>query len=301
MKILILGSQGFIGSHLVNYFSKKKCTIIGCDLIEYAANQYEYHKLSVLSSDFENLFEQKSFDVCINASGSGNVGYSFQHPFNDFEANTIVVAKLLDVIRKHQADCKYVHISSAAVYGNPFILPINENAPLHPLSPYGWNKLLSEQIGKEYSELFELKFVILRPFSVYGLGLRKQLLWDICQKFNNQDEINLFGTGNESRDFIHIRDLLKIIDLIIDKSLFEGEIYNVANGVEIYIHEITALCQQEFKSNKKISFTGEKKVGDPLKWLADISKITELGYSPSVKIEEGISEYINWYKHFVNG
>lgn len=295
MKIIILGSQGFIGSHLVDFFLKEKHDVVGCDLIESPVSYYNYQKVSILSSDFDTLFSTNVFDVCINASGSGNVGYSIVHPLNDYEANTYSVAKVLDTIRKFQPDCKYVHISSAAVYGNPAQLPIKEMTTLAPLSPYGYHKLMSEQLCKEYSHLYNLPVAIIRPFSVYGNGLKKQLLWDICSKLKTADSVCLYGTGDESRDFIHINELAELTSIIIKKSEFQCDIYNAAAGKEITIKQIAKIFTDYFRGAKQITFSGEKKEGDPINWKADIDRLLKLGFSSTIDINAGVNDYIKWY------
>lgn len=294
MKILILGSHGFIGSHLVTFFLSKGYLVTGCDLVEDVAVGFDYHKISILSSDFDTLFGNNDFDICINASGSGNVGYSISHPISDFESNTVCVAKVLDTIRKFRPSCKYIHISSAAVYGNPVKLPIYENDVTAPLSPYGYHKLISEQLCKEYNHLYQLPIVIIRPFSVYGNGLKKQLLWDICNKLKNADEISLYGTGNESRDFIHISDILILIELIISNAPFNCDVYNAASSKETTIKEIALIFEKHYGINKKITFSGKFKVGDPINWRADISSSSALGFINNANIEKNIIDYIKW-------
>ncbi|MEJ7676469.1 MAG: SDR family oxidoreductase [Segetibacter sp.] len=259
MNILILGVQGFIGKHLVNFFINKSHAVTGCDLVEFSTQSYTYYKASILSPDFESIFLGQSFDVCINASGSGNVGYSISHPYSDFQANTVAVAKVLDTLRKYNPACKYLHISSAAVYGNPGRLPIKEGDNHAPLSPYGFHKVMSETICKEYYQLYNLHITIIRPFSVYGNGLKKQLLWDICQKLHKNDSISLFGTGKETRDFLHISDLLLLIMKIIENSPFECDIYNAATGTETTIRQIADIFEKNFPGSGQISFSGEVK------------------------------------------
>lgn len=295
MNILILGSQGFIGSHLVTYFLNKEYIVYGCDLVEYSTDKYNYQKISILSSDFETLFINQRFDVCIYAAGSGNVAYSVLHPNSDFEANTLAVVKVLDTLRKFQPLCKYLQISSAAVYGNPNQLPVKETARIAPLSPYGYHKWMCEILCKEYHELYNINIAIIRPFSVYGNGLRKQLFWDICEKLSHMDHIHLFGSGNESRDFLHIEDLCKLINAVIDQSAFEGDIYNAATGTETTIREIADIFQSTFPGNKKISFSSEVKPGDPINWNADVSKIKNIGFEPVISLATGIPDYIHWY------
>jgi UDP-glucose 4-epimerase len=295
MKILVLGSHGFIGSHLVSYFLSKGVTVTGCDLVEDVAIGYTYHKVSILSPDFDTVFSTGEFDVCINSSGSGNVSFSMSHPLSDFEANTMAVAKVLDTMRKYQPACKYVHISSAAVYGNPETLPVREEMPLRPLSPYGWHKVMSEMLCREYYELYRLKVAIVRPFSVFGNGLRKQLLWDVCRKMREDEVITLYGTGKESRDFIHIDDLCFLLDCIVKSSPFEADMYNGGNGIQVTISTIVDLLKLNFKSDKPIRFNGETRKGDPLNWKADTRKIKELGYTPKVSLEDGVKDYVSFF------
>jgi UDP-glucose 4-epimerase len=299
MNVIILGSQGFIGSHLVAHSISKGHTVTGCDLVGEVGKGYRYQKISVLSADFDTLFSSEQFDVCINASGSGNVPYSINHPLSDFEANTIVVAKALDTIRKYQSSCRYVHISSAAVYGNPLALPVNEDMPLHPLSPYGWNKLMSEMLCREYHQLYGLRVIVLRPFSVYGNGLKKQLFWDICAKLQKEDESCLYGTGNESRDFIHVTDLVGLIDILIRNSTADFDVYNAASGIESTIRNVADVFEEYYNGKKKISFSGERRAGDPVNWRADIQKVGAVGFKPSVDLGDGIRQYAAWYNSTV--
>ncbi len=295
MKILILGSQGFIGNHLAHYYMDNGWDVTGCDLVEGGMGGYVYHKVSVLSSDFDSLFAGQHFDACINASGSGNVAYSITHPLSDFQANAFAVNKVLDTIRKFQPACKYLHISSAAVYGNPLQLPITEQDALAPVSPYGFHKWISEISCTQYSQLYRLLVAVIRPFSVFGNGVKKQLLWDICNKLTKADNITLFGTGNESRDFIHVSDLVRLSGIVMDKSPFACNVYNAASGLETTIREVANLFEAHFPGNKKIQFSGEVKPGDPINWRADVSRITALGFCQSVALEKHISEYIQWF------
>lgn len=298
--ILILGSEGFIGKHLVRYFLSDLRKVYGCDLFETSQGEHAYFKVSRLSPEWESIFTLHNFDICINAAGSGNVPYSFAHPVMDFEANAFDVISLLDVIRRTQPQCKYLHISSAAVYGNPVSLPVTEDMAMRPLSPYGWHKLMSEMICREYHEVYELPVAILRPFSVYGNGLRKQLLWDVCVKLQRQESIvTLFGTGKESRDFIHIGDLCRLMDNIIAKSGFKADVYNAGNGTQITVETIAALLRENFNSQKPIQFSGEVRKGDPLNWEADISKAVSLGYQPKISFSAGVKEYVSYFKEWI--
>ena len=299
MNILILGSEGFIGAHLVDSFLKQGANVNGCDLYESSFGNYHYIKVSRLSPEWDEIFSSNSYDVCINAAGSGNVSYSMTHPLSDFESNTLDVIRVLNALRRYNRTCKYLHISSAAVYGNPRQLPVKETDNCQPLSPYGWHKWMSEMVCKEYHHLYAISCCIIRPFSVYGPGLRKQLFWDLYQKAMSASEVKLFGTGNESRDFIYIDDLMQVIDIILRKAPMQAEWYNVATGTETLIRQAASLFLQHFPTPPKLIFNGQAKPGDPLNWKADISNITALGFQQQISLEKGLELTFQWINNQV--
>ena len=297
MNIIVIGSQGFIGSHLCDYFVETGNTVYGADIAEMPANAaYTYIMVSRFSDQWEELLRSVDLDICINAAGSGNVSYSITHPLIDFEANTLDVIKILDALRKYRPGCKYLHISSAAVYGNPSSLPVSEKAKPDPISPYGFHKMMSEALCHEYHKLFRLSVAIVRPFSIFGEGLRKQLLWDLCNKLKENKPVTLFGTGNETRDFIHISDFMQLTEVIINSGTFSGEVYNAASGSEISIRKISEIFEKHFGNNGPIHFNGESKPGDPVNWLADITAVKKLGFVPKANFEVSVVQYINWFK-----
>ncbi|MDE6498663.1 MAG: NAD-dependent epimerase/dehydratase family protein [Muribaculaceae bacterium] len=294
MKILIIGSRGFIGSHCVEYFSGKH-EVWGCDVVlDYNRPRYIY--IESHESDFNDVFMDNQFDVCVNCSGAANVPFSLEKPLNDFQLNTVNVFKILDAIRRFNPECRYINLSSAAVYGNPASLPIVESMEPAPVSPYGIHKEMAEMICEEFHRFWGLKTAAVRIFSAYGPGLRKQLLWDLSQKIKNNDRVELFGTGNETRDFIYIDDLVRLIDCVIEQSSFQGDIINAANGQQIKVAEIAQLMKMALGSDKEITFKGQNRKGDPLYWEADVSRARAIGYRQATSIEQGINYYVTWLR-----
>lgn len=276
-KILIIGSNGFIGSHLTNYLKNQNFEVYGCDISEKHENmKIQYFRIDSVSPDYFSILKENTFSLVINCSGAANVPKSFETPDIDFTLNTQNVIKQLESIRKTNCNCTYINISSAAVYGNPTELPIKENAQTSPVSPYGFHKLCAELICDEYRNLFNINAVSLRVFSVYGLGLKKQIFFDISQKALNDSEIHVFGTGNETRDYIHIKDFCNAIKLLIlsDKKL--PAIINIANGIQISVKEIVYEILQALNCNKKIIFSKQNRTGDPYAWQADITTLKKL-------------------------
>ena len=294
MKILIIGSKGFIGSHANRFFSAEN-EVWGADVVADDKDK-KYYRLNPVNTNFEAIFIEKAFDLCINASGNGSVPVSINSPVFDFELNVTNTIKLLDAIRVHNPKCKYINISSAAVYGNPPGIPVTEDMPLLPLSPYGWHKLYSEQVSREYYYLYNLQTINLRLFSVYGEYLRKQLFWDIYQKCLRSSYIELFGSGNESRDFIYIADLMEAIDCIVKRGLFNGEAVNIASGTETTIRSAAEIFCRQIDENISVKFNKIVKPGDPLNWRADISMVKSFGFESKTQINEGLSNTAKWLK-----
>lgn len=296
MKILIIGSKGFIGSYAVTYFLNQNYKVTGCDVVTDYDNP-DYLQIDATNSDYHFIFEKHQFDICINCSGAASVPLSIEFPLKDFNLNTFNVFKILDAIRITQPKCKFINLSSAAVYGNPDILPITEDFKLKPLSPYGIHKMQAEQICKEFHDYYSIATCSLRIFSAYGNGLKKQLLWDLFKKFNTGEDIVLYGTGNETRDFIHVDDVINAIHCVIKKGTFTGNEINLANGTEYTIKFIADLFKTNLNSKAIITFNNQVKPGDPLNWRADITKIKEMGYQSNITLENGVKNYILWAKN----
>jgi UDP-glucose 4-epimerase len=294
MKVLVIGSKGFIGAHVAEYFSLLPDTeVFECDvMVDY--EKVNYFLIDATNSDYQNVFQNNPFDVCINCSGAASVPDSIKNPFRDFTLNTYNVVKMLDAIRTNQPGCKFINLSSAAVYGNPSELPVHEKLPLNPISPYGIHKMQAEQVCQTYSNFYNIPTCSLRIFSAYGNGLKKQLFWDLYRKAKNSDAIEMFGTGNETRDFIHVDDVVRAIQCCINNAPFSGEAINVANGEEIKISSVVAIFLSHFQSKKDVNFNAVEKKGDPLNWQADISQLRTLGYFPTVSINQGLERYFLW-------
>jgi UDP-glucose 4-epimerase len=297
MKILIIGSKGFIGSNAVIFFTNKKYEVWKCGVSE-NSNELNYFKVEKEAPNYNTIFKNHKFDICINASGSPGVSFSTEEPLQDYKLNVINVYLVLNAIRLFNPKCKFLNLSSAAVYGNPKFSPIFENSNLSPLSPYGYHKLMSEQIVEQFQKMYNLRTCTVRIFSAYGPKLNKQLFWDIYQKSiaSVDNKIKLFGDGSETRDFIFINDILEAFYLIIEKHdcTFNGEIYNLASGTETTIAKAASIFLNIINPKLSIEFNGLQKIGDPKYWRADISKLNKLNFTPTTNLENGLNKYYEW-------
>ncbi len=296
MKILIIGSEGFIGQNLCAYFlANTNYTVFFADIID--NTKANYVKINLDTEDFYFLFKNKKHDICINASGSGSVGFSNTSPLLDYKLNTLNVFLLLDAIRIHNPNCKFINFSSAAIYGNSLQLPVIEQQESKPVSPYGWHKLMSEIICKEFFIQHNIQTLSLRVFSVYGPKLQKQLFWDVYQKALISKTIYLEGTGEETRDFIYIDDLCQAVEKIILNCVFNADVINVASGQATSIKNAVTLFLNQLNTSFKICFNNRVRVGDPIHYLADVTKLKQIGFSTRFSIQQGLEQYTNWLKN----
>jgi UDP-glucose 4-epimerase len=188
-----------------------------------------------------------------------------------------------------------VVLSSAAVYGNAQTLPISENAVLAPISPYGYHKCMVEQMGQEFWRVYGLPVVFGRIFSAYGAGLRRQVVWDILQKAQHSraqgEPFCLSGTGDETRDFIHVSDVARALLCLLDHADMRATAYNIASGLSVTIRTLAQLIVRRMASPSPITFDGQIRPGDPLYWQADVSALAALGFRCEVDLATGLGEY----------
>ena len=235
-------------------------------------------------------------DLILHCAGSADVNKSVNAPLEDLRGNYITTENLLFAIKNNKLQqCRFVLFSSAAVYGNPLFLPMDEQQPINPLSPYALHKRAAEEACEFMHRNYHLDVKILRIFSVYGPGLKKQIFWDMYRKIAETGSLQLYGSGDESRDYIYIDDLVSAVSIISETAPFEDIYFNIANGEEITIREAALIFAANAGLDKsKISFMGTRREGDPINWRADISKLKKLGYLKSVSFSQGISNYIAW-------
>lgn len=298
-KFLIIGSNGFIGGHLLAFFRT-----LGQSVYRLTQSGTSYSLASETETrDFitvDKVFQHDQFDVCIFAGGSSNVAASFTNPQEDFSKNVTKLYEVLDAIRQHNPNCKFIHLSSAAVYGNVNSIPIKENQALNPISAYGYHKLISEQICREFHSLYNIPTINLRLFSIYGEGLKRQLFWDLHQKLNqivSTGTLALFGSKEDSRDFLYVGDLVRAINHIIEHFVFDGKSVNIASGKETTIYDASRIFSEIYCSEPiKIDFNNEYIPGYPSKWCADVNQLILSGFSFKFDLTNGLKNYVRWIK-----
>lgn len=296
--ILVTGIAGFLGRYVARHFYQQGWSVIGIDNSppENAPLGYlsSYYRLKLPDPSLSQYLQQHTPQICVHCAGRASVGLSVTDPVADYYANTALTLEILNALRLDVPNCKFIFLSSAAVYGNPRSLPVSEDQMPSPVSPYGFHKWQGEQLCREFNKIYGLPTASVRIFSAYGPGLRRQVVWDICQKAIAQKTLTLQGTGKESRDFIHALDIAKAIDIVATCAPMQGEFYNLGTGREVTITDLAAMVLDALGCDWNPAFDGIVPVATPLNWQADITKLNFLGFNPSVPLEQGIKTFANW-------
>ncbi len=298
-KVLVTGATGFIGSNIALCFLSKGYEVIGWDRT-YSDCKYPLEVIDMVDEQAVIYALGKCRpDIIIHCAGSADVGRSIENPRLDYEANVTIMHNILfAVYQVGKEDMRFLFLSSASVYGNPKSLPITEDMPWNPMSPYALHKVMCEEICKYFSSNYGMDIKIARIFSAYGAGLKKQIFWDMYHKYKKNGCLSMLGTGNESRDYIHIRDVAQAVYLLVT-SESEEQVFNVANGNEMTIRKVTKYFADVIgASDDVICFNGVVRREDPINWKAEISKLLALGYKQSVKMMDGIEEYVKWVENY---
>jgi UDP-glucose 4-epimerase len=297
-KILVTGSAGFLGRYIVNEFAAPGVNVLGVDIVspEIAprGEGISYQRLMLPSGEFNRVLADFMPDVFVHCAGRASVALSMEDPHADFVDSVALTFQMLDAVRRISPDARFVFLSSAAVYGNPPSLPVVETHPIVPLSPYGYHKRQCEMLLEEFAGVFGLSTLAVRIFSAYGFGLRRQVVWDICERALRDGSLRLRGTGTESRDFIHGRDVARAIVLLARNAPAEGEVYNVATGRETTIEELATSLLDCLGLHVRAEFDGVRPTGDPANWRADIGRLRAFGFEPEIGLEDGLGEVAQW-------
>lgn len=297
----VTGGAGFIGRNVARRLSDNKHAVIGIGHGELskteqiAAGLQDWYPLSVNAANLERMVTDHGVpDSIIHAAGVGSVGAAEKAPLKDFHGTVVATAEIVDVMRRRLPMTKLIFLSSAAIYGNQNASKLHETAPRQPASVYGFHKAQCEDICLDAAQRWGLDIDIIRFFSVYGSGLRKQIFWDIAQKILKNDEILLMGTGEESRDFIHIDDAVSIITRLLSLRSKSPMLINGGTGIRTSIRDAAETLVKASGTDKAVSFSGEIIRSDPQSLIADVSQLDTLGWEPKVSFQMGMGDYWQW-------
>jgi UDP-glucose 4-epimerase len=292
-RALITGGAGFIAGHLASALRQCGAEVTLVD----AQRGPGCVQLHVGTPALGRLLRACGpFDYMFHLAARAYAADSVQLPMRDFTANLAATIDLLEQLRAGASGTRLVFASSAAVYGNPARLPIEEGDITVPISPYGVSKLAAERYVQVYARLYGIPAASLRLFSVYGPGQAKQVVYDFFAKLQRTpDELVVIGDGSQMRDMVYVGDVARAFLTVAARGARDGGVYNVASGVATSTADLARMVVDAQGARAAIRFTGQARAGDPERWLGSFRPLSALGWQPRMHIRDGIGATAGWF------
>lgn len=301
-RVLVTGGAGFIGSNLVARALRDGTEVTVLDDLSsgYRVNIPEHPRLRFIEGDIRDsaavATAMAGAETVFHLAASVGNKRSIDHPILDAEINVIGTLQVLEAARRAGVR-KVVMSSSAGIFGELKTLPIREDHPVEPDSPYGASKLAAEKECLAYAKLFKLEAVCLRYFNVYGPGQRFDAYGNVIPIFVFQmlrgEQLTIFGDGEQTRDFLNVHDVVEA-NLRAGAAAGLSGAFNVGSGTRISInHLVGALAAASGLQPRVVH--GAPRPGDVRDSLADISAArAAFAFAPAVALEQGLAEYVAW-------
>lgn len=310
MKILLTGVAGFIGSNLGEKLLEQKNEVVGIDNFDsYYSREIKEKNLKLLR-DYEDfhfleidlrdkhalkaLLEQ-SFDVIVHLAGRGGVRRSILEPEQYVEMNYIATLNLLEAMKEKGAR-KIVFASTSSVYGNKSEIPFREDRMADwPISPYSASKKACEALLYTYHHIYGFDVYALRFFTVYGKRQRPDMaIYKLVKAILNEEVFEKYGDGKTERDYTYIDDIVNGVMKAAER-VNGYEIINIGGSRTVELNRLISLAE-EIIGKKAIIVEKPIPEGDVIRTYADVSKANKLiDFSPKVRIEEGLSRFVDWF------
>lgn len=302
IRILVTGGAGFIPSHLVDLLVARGAQVTVLD--DLSAGKRE--NLAQVAGDIRfvegsvadaALVDQvvAGQEMVFNFAANADVPRSVKDPRTDFAANALGAHLVFDACRRHEVR-RVLQASTAAVYGEPRYTPMDEEHPLRPISPYGASKLAAEALGRAYHHTYAMPFTAIRIFNTYGPRQPRYVIHDLFRKLErDRDRLEVLGTGEQVRDYCYVADTAAaFVSVALDDATI-GEVYNIAGGQPVSIRELVALILETLGLPETVShYTGQSWPGDITRLVADLTRLRERGFTPTVDLREGLRRFAEW-------
>ncbi len=308
-KVLVTGGAGFIGSNLVRHLvdTGHDVTVLDNLMSGYIKNLACIPEVRFVRGDVRNQAlvqaAMQGAETVFHLAASVGNKRSIDEPITDAEINVLGTLRVLEAARKTGVR-KVVTSSSAGIFGELKTLPIREDHPVEPDSPYGCTKLCEEKLCLAYAKLYDIEAVCLRYFNVYGPNQRFDAYGNVIPIFVFRmlrgEPLTIFGDGEQTRDFVHVDDIVQA-NLKAAATHGVSGAFNIASGTCVTINQLIAIISKDRHPVPLIEH-GPERPGDVRHSLADLTQAnTYLGYKPSIDLSRGIQNYIAWATLEVTG
>ncbi|MFE4047065.1 MULTISPECIES: NAD-dependent epimerase/dehydratase family protein [unclassified Priestia] len=305
MKVLVTGGAGFIGSHIVEQLLEEGYQVVIVDNFSTGKKSFlprdiPFYKMDIQSTDLQQIFEEEKPEIVIHVAAQVDVNSSIKNPKNDASINILGTINLLNCCHKYKVK-KIIYSSSSAVYGVTEDCSIKESFPVSPLSFYGISKSVAELYMKAYHSLYNLNYTVLRYANVYGpkqsISGEGGVVSIFCKKILKKEAPVIYGTGEQTRDFIFVKDVAKANIRAISKG--KNQIINIGCNEKTSIKELYQLL---LSLNPSLFITESPinepiRSGDILHSRLDNTKAKQiLNWEPHYTLKEGLEETMNYYR-----
>jgi UDP-glucose 4-epimerase len=299
-KVLVTGGAGFIGSHLVPQLLEKGYFVTVLDnlsngKLENLNGVLDHPKFMFKRGDIrDNALPNEVFggaDFVVHLAALIDISASVADPIQNHEINVDGTFNMLQAAIKNKVK-RFVFASSTAVYGDVKTLPVQENIALKPISPYAASKVAGEAYCSAFANCFGLETVALRFFNIYGLRSGNSpysgVITKFLQKIADGEVLTIDGDGEQTRDFIHVNDIVKALILALEHDDLSGEVFNVCTGVPTSVNQLAAALKEVTGKNFGVNH-GSARLGDIRNSYGDPAKAGELlGFKASLDLSDGL-------------
>ncbi len=302
MRVLITGGAGFVGSHIADAcVDRRYDTYIVDNLMtgrkENIPAQATWINADIATDQLETIFAKVKPDIVFHHAANASVSVSVKNPMLDQQVNIQGTIQILEAAVKHNVR-KVVYASSAAIYGNPAYLPIDEKHPIAPLSPYGISKYVPELYLHTYRNLHNLNFTALRYANIYGPRQIAEGEGGVVAIFTDHvvkgEPITIQGDGEQTRDFIYVSDIVAVNLAAIEHG--DGESYNIGTGQVTSINDLVKTMQQTSDQPIIVQHTAPRE-GDIRHSYFNLNAAkTGLQWEPKVSLSEGLQQTLEYYR-----
>ncbi|WAM35266.1 NAD-dependent epimerase/dehydratase family protein [Caldicellulosiruptor acetigenus] len=300
MAVLVTGGAGFIGSHIVDKLIERGYDVCIVDnlLSGNVCNinpKAKFYQLDI-RDNLEKVFEENKIEYCIHQAAQVSVAKSMEDAYLDCSINVLGTVNLLDYCAKYKVK-KFIFASSAAVYGEPEYIPIDENHPLRPESFYGLSKLTSEEYIKMFAHNFNFEYIIFRYSNVYGprqdpFG-EGGVVSIFCERMQSSKDVIIFGDGTQTRDFIYVEDVAEANCVALETSV--SGTFNLSTGKNVSVNELFEILSG-LTGYKKSPVYQPKRPGDIAhSCLSNNLLKSVLGFSPQFSLLEGLKKTVEYF------
>lgn len=301
MKVLVTGGAGFIGSHVVDLLSQTGYEPFIVDNFlsgqrELVPPNIRLYEVDITSSQITDVFKKEKPDVVIHLAAQVDVSRSIKDPVEDAYQNILGTIRLLTCCHKYNVK-KFIFSSSCAVYGEKDDISIKETFPIQPLSYYGISKFSSEMYIQAFNSLHQVPFTILRYANVYGPRQTTKgeggVISIFFKKVIDEKSPFIFGDGEQTRDFVYVKDVALANVLAINNGAYE--IFNIGSNTKTSINDLYKMITTLAKDIPAVYMPARE--GDIRYSQLDNTKAASiLGWQPSFDLQAGLSETFKYYK-----